>query len=191
MGIRVMMNMMTSGEKRKNFEPSASGTQEIVKKGEISSQNAYNIEEDDEEEEDDDDEDLGKYDLWGDEEDKESEIDCPRETTKNGNNLSSKRSTRPRTRSRSRDRRRAKRSRSRSRSRERRRRSDKNRRNHKKSSRRNRSRSSSSSSSGSSRSNYSRTRHRSRERSRFEKKNILSQHLRNKFAFFTNLFVQS
>merc|ERR1712043_24686 len=117
MGIRVMMNMMTSGEKRKNFEPSASGTQEIVKKGEISSQNAYNIEEDDEEEEDDDDEDLGKYDLWGDEEDKESEIDCPRETTKNGNNLSSKRSTRPRTRSRSRDRRRAKRSRSRSSSR--------------------------------------------------------------------------
>ena len=56
------------------------GTQEIVKKGEISSQNAYNIEEDDEEEEDDDDEDLGKYDLWGDEEDKESEKDCPRET---------------------------------------------------------------------------------------------------------------
>ena len=154
--IRVMMNMMTSGEKRKNFEnhqhqvtfiliqanirsqftfspplkiarradgliillnsPSLfKGTQEIVKKGEISSQNAYNIEEDDEEEEDDDDEDLGKYDLWGDEEDKESEKDCPRETTKNGNNLSSKRSTRPRTRSRSRDRRRAKRSRSRSR----------------------------------------------------------------------------
>lgn len=152
------------GRKKKKFrEPSASGTQEIVKKGEISSQNAYNIEEDDEEEEDDDDEDLGKYDLWGDEEDKESEKDCPRETTKNGNNLSSKRSTRPRTRSRSRDRRRAKRSRSRSSSRSSL--SSHDRKKRRRSRRRDKSRSRSSSGSSSSRSRSRRSHRRSRSRS--------------------------
>ena len=72
--------------------------------------------EEEEEEEEDDDEDLGKYDLWGDDdEDDSKDKDTTLDNKKNGDGSKAKRPTRSRSRSRSNDRKRVKRSRSRSR----------------------------------------------------------------------------
>ena len=68
----------------------------------------------DEEEEEDDDDDLGKYDLWGDDE-KDNEKDSSSERNKNNTDSRAKNKPRSRSRSRSRDRRRSRYSRSRSR----------------------------------------------------------------------------
>merc|ERR1719412_2387131 len=74
--------------------------------------------EDEEEEEEDDEEDLGKYDLWGDDdEDDSKDKDTTLDNKKNGDGSKAKRPTRSRSRSRSNDRKRVKRSRSRSSSR--------------------------------------------------------------------------
>lgn len=121
--------------------------------------------ENDEEEEDDDDEDLGKYDLWGDDdEDDSKDKDTTLDNKKNGDGSKAKRPTRSRSKSRSKDRKKAKRSRSRSSSRSTR--SSKGHGRDRKDRHRRRSRSrSSSSSSSSSRSRSRRSRRRSRSRS--------------------------
>jgi len=150
------------GRKKKKFlDPSTSGTKEKGRREETISLKTDDI--DEEEEEEDDDEDLGKYDLWGDEEDKDVEKDDPSEAKKSGNNLTSKSSTRPRTRSRSRERRRSKRSRSRSSSRSSA--SSHGQKKSRRNGRKDKSRSRSSSSSSSSRSRLRRSRRRSRSKS--------------------------